>query len=149
MTRLAVGEPELGRLSSGVEHSKGETRNLGELFKEAQKRNRRASPTKIKKKSKYEKPKSSGIYRVSRNRGLTYKQKFFFKFIYDKENGKKGSIQRRTLKELYSAVLNLGYDFKIINKEDAIAFLNRNCNKADFEFFCVELCLTENMGVLT
>lgn len=143
MTKLAAGEPELRKLSSGVEHSKGETKNLGELFKEAQKKYGRSRRKRTpKKKNEYKKPSTSGIYRVSKNKGLSYKQRFFFKFVYDKDDGKKSSIQRKTLKELYQAVLDLGYDFKVIDESDAIAFLNQNCNRNDFNFFCDKLCLT-------
>lgn len=140
MTLLANGEPEIHKLKSGIEHGENEVRNLGELFKEALKNNKRAKA----KKRVPIKRSITGIHHVSKHRGEMYTQKFFFKFTY-KKDGKVRTTQRKTLVDLYHRVKELGYDFEVIDRRQAIGFLNNNCNKEDYQFLCDKLNLIKKI----
>lgn len=143
MVGIASGEPDLTKLSSGVEHIEGETKNLGELFKEAKEKYKIQRQNKVYKKDAYGNIiRESGILGVAKIKNLKYKQKFCFKFTFSDEEGKTHIRHRKTVYELYQIAKELGYDFKIVDSEAALIFLNENCNAKDLAFFRNELCLT-------
>lgn len=79
----AAGEPDLSKLSPGVaESNQGETKNLGELVREAKRKY--GSGKKRKDRSKEEK--GYGIYRVSKHRNNHYQRGWAWRYIYKGKN---------------------------------------------------------------
>lgn len=79
MVNHAAGEPDLTKLSSGiVESNQGETRNLGELVREA----KRKYGFSKKRKDRSGEEKGYGIYRVSKHRNSRYQKGWVWRYIY-------------------------------------------------------------------
>ena len=69
MTGYAVGEPDVSKLSSGIsELPTTETKNLGELVREAKEK------------------KGYGIYRLSKHRNKNYKRGWAWRYTYHGKN---------------------------------------------------------------
>lgn len=138
MCRVAKGEPDTDKLSTGVsEHAEEQTENLGVLFERAKKKYGRK-----KKHNKHKTFRASGIVGVYKTKGWNTKNPICFRFAYREEDGTRKGIQRGTLKELYQAMQEKGYDFIISDIKKARAFLDENCDKdTDFKFF-INNCLT-------
>ena len=148
MTLLAKGDPDISKLKSGVEHKEyEETKNLGELFREALK-GQPVKKTKIKKRVKAEKGygrnkfRKSGIFGVSEGKKSSYGGARAFRYSYIRENGKSSSMQRKTLVLLYQAMQEKGFEFRVMDKTKARSFINKHCNTKDRNFLMKELCLT-------
>ena len=83
MVNHAVGEPDLSKLSPGVaESNQGETRNLGELVREA----KRKYGFGKKRKDRSKEEKGYGIYRVSKHRNNHYQRGWAWRYIYKGKN---------------------------------------------------------------
>lgn len=148
MTLLAKGDPDVNKLKSGVEHKEyKETKNLGELFREAIK-GQPVKRTEIKKKTKAEKgyggnrTRKSGIFGVSQGKKNSYNGSRVFRYSYIKENGKSTSMQRKSLILLYEAMKEKGFEFRIMDETKARSFIRKHCDTEDRNFLMKELCLT-------
>lgn len=126
-------------LKTGVtEHAKyKETKNLGELFKEAikgQSTNRQKNPIRNPDKSYKRGYRESGIRRVNKVKSSTYKQGYYFRYTHKRGKGQK-TIQSKSVKALYDKMQDKGYEFIIDDIKRARSFLDQNCNSEDYKFF--------------
>lgn len=112
-----------------------ETKNLGELFREAKKgqpvdtsHRKNVKQTKEKKKYNYARGfRKSGIFGVSKVKGWSTNVLHCYKYSYTKEDGRKTSLQRKKLIDLYEAVREKGHDFYVTDMKKARNFVDNNC----------------------
>ncbi|MBO5476383.1 MAG: hypothetical protein J6A15_01350 [Clostridia bacterium] len=136
MARLATGPPSVNKLHSGIENIPKKTKNLGELFNEAKKnqpfkKTRRRSKNARKILYDYRKSGVSGLYKM---RDTGYTQKFCFRYVFFKENNKQSSVQRKTLRELYDAIIEKQLPLDIIDGKTFCTFIDANCNDDDYKY---------------
>lgn len=83
MTGYAVGEPDVSKLSSGIsELPTTETKNLGELVREAKEKYGFGG----KRKNRTKEKKGYGIYRLSKHRNKNYKRGWAWRYTYRGKN---------------------------------------------------------------
>ena len=136
MARLATGPPSVNKLHSGIENIPKKTKNLGELFNEAKKnqpfkKTRRRSKNARRILYDYRKSGVSGLYKMC---DTGYTQKFCFRYVFFKKNNKQSSIQRKTLRELYDAIIEKQLPLDIIDSKTFRTFIDANCNDDDYKY---------------
>lgn len=146
MIRLAKGAADISKLKSSVGSSEGQTRNLGELFREAKKgqsidKAHREVKDKRRKQTKSSNG-ASGIYKVLRAKGWSNKVKYCYRYQYLDENGNTKHMQRKSLFDLYKSAKNIGHTFIVVDKQKARKFIYDNCNDEEYRILFNELCLT-------
>lgn len=109
------GQTDVHRLQSSVSTDKEEkqqTRNLGELFREAQRRSFKNTKKRKTGKRRF----NTGIGFLYLAESKQYKQGFQWRYVYVDENDKKRSISRVNLLELKDEVFKRGLEWNILDK---------------------------------
>lgn len=106
-----------------------ETVNLGVLFREKIKGQPYKKPQK---KYKSEKSGMKGILMSPRR---TYKQGYCFVYIYYDENHKQKRIARKTLKDLYNTIKDIGGEIIVTDIKKARNFIDKYGGDEEFKFF--------------
>lgn len=115
--------------------------NLGVLFREA-KKGQPIQKTYIKpRRHNNIQSSTKTTRRISGIKGITKvknrrKGSFSYRYTYSCQGGKKSTIQRRNLKDLYNAMLLKNHHFTVIDKNKAYAFLKSECiDDNEYNFF--------------
>lgn len=64
-----------------------------------------------------------------------YKQGYCFYYTYRDENNKTKRIARKTMKDLYQVIKELGHEIQVEDIKKARNFLDKYCGDDDFKFF--------------
>lgn len=126
---ICQGEPDLSKLKTGVTEYKDtetQTRNLGELFREA-----KSNQSFMRSKDSKKPPFDTGIKNLKLSYTKQCRQGFQWRYSYVDEDGKRKTIVRVNLWALIEEVARRKLEWKIINEKNA----QKTAEKAGLQYW--------------